>query len=135
MERLGEPARIPTEGAGIPGKKRKRAPRHAITAMVEVVRSFAFKLNVGNYESRDFFCSQKAVCPMDRAEEVSIALYQFCKTQVLRDVREYDAERKAIIAGELPKPHPVAAANARAFEQHKVKANGALLPKTFTEGQ
>jgi hypothetical protein len=129
MERL-DPPHIPNAVARIPGPKRKRAPRHAITRMVEVVRSFSFKLNVGNYESRDFFCSEKAVCPLDKAEEVSVALYQFCKRQVLRDVREYDAERKAILAGELPRPavHPVAATNARAFEQYQAK-NGQEVAK------
>ena len=62
---------------------------------VEVVRSFAYKLNVGNYESRDFFCSQKAECSADDAAEVSAALYQFCKSQVLAAVREYRADMAA----------------------------------------
>jgi len=56
---------------------------------VEVVRSFAYKLNVGNYESRDFFCSEKSECAAEDAPEVSAALYQFCKTQVLEAVKEY----------------------------------------------
>lgn len=62
--------------------------------MVEIVRSFAFKLNVGNYESRDFFCSQKAECRPGDAEMVSEKLYQFCKTQVMKAVAQYKEEAK-----------------------------------------
>lgn len=63
--------------------------RPKIVGTVEIVRSFSYKLNVGNYESRDFFCSQKAECKLADAVEVSDALYQFCKGQVLRAVREF----------------------------------------------
>jgi hypothetical protein len=56
---------------------------------VEIVRSFSYKLNCGNYESRDFFCSQKAECAAEDAAHVSEMLYQFCKSQVLASVREY----------------------------------------------
>ncbi len=31
--------------------------------VVEVVRSYTRKVNLGNYESRDFFCSKKAEVP------------------------------------------------------------------------
>ena len=41
---------------------------------VEIARSFSYKLNVGNYESRDFFCSQKSECAIEESEEVSSAL-------------------------------------------------------------
>ena len=59
---------------------------------VEVTRSFAYKLNAGNYESRDFFCAEKSECAIEDAAEVSAALYQFCKSQVLQSVREYRAD-------------------------------------------
>jgi len=59
---------------------------------VEVVRSFSFKLNLGNYQSADFFCSQKTECSVETAEDASIALYKFCKTQVLASVNEFEAE-------------------------------------------
>lgn len=55
----------------------------------EIVRSFSFKLNMGNFESRDFFCSQKAECAIADAAAVSEQVYQFCKAQVLKSVREY----------------------------------------------
>jgi len=62
---------------------------------VEVARSFSYKLNCGNYESRDFFCSQKAECNAEDAEITAEALQQFCKRMVLQSVREYQAELAA----------------------------------------
>ena len=59
---------------------------------VEICRSFSYRLNVGNYESRDFFASQKSECAIEDAGDVSTALYQFCKSQVLQSVREYQAD-------------------------------------------
>lgn len=56
--------------------------------LVEVARSYSYKMNAGNYESRDFFCSQKAECRAEDAEKVSEKLYQFCREQVLKAVRE-----------------------------------------------
>ena len=52
---------------------------------VEIARSFSFKLNMGNYESRDFFCSQKAECKIEDSERVSQALHDFL--QVPSDAR------------------------------------------------
>lgn len=54
----------------------------------EVCRSFSFKVNRGNYESSDYFCSQKAECAVEDQAEVSTALYLFCKTQVMKAVRQ-----------------------------------------------
>lgn len=62
--------------------------------LIEIVRSFSYKLNVGNYESRDFFASQKAECRPQDAERVSQALHDFCKRQVLEAVRQYQAETR-----------------------------------------
>lgn len=64
---------------------------------VEIARSFAYKLNCANYggaqyESRDFFCSQKAECSIDDAEDVSEMLYRFCQVEVRRAVKEYIVE-------------------------------------------
>ena len=58
---------------------------------VEICRSFGYKLNAGNYESRDFFQSMKAECPIEDADDISDRLYQFCKSQVLRSVNDYMA--------------------------------------------
>ncbi len=66
---------------------------------VEIARSFSYKLNVANhggaqYESRDFFCSQKAECSIEDQIEVSAALFAFCRTEVLRSVKEYIASMR-----------------------------------------
>lgn len=58
-------------------------------ALTEIARSFSFKLNVGNYESRDFFCSRKMEVPEEQAEAASEELHQFCMDQVRRDVAAY----------------------------------------------
>jgi len=64
--------------------------------LTEIARSFSFKLNVGNYESRDFFCSQKEECPIEDAEATSIRLFDFCKRQVMKSVREYKQRMKVL---------------------------------------
>lgn len=60
--------------------------------LVEIARSFSFKLNCGNYESRDFFCSQKAECKPEDADKTSELLHAFCKEQVLKAVNAYRTE-------------------------------------------
>lgn len=63
---------------------------------VEITRSFSFKLNVGNYESRDFFCSQKSYAKPEEAVKVSEALYAFCRSEVQKSVnlfKEPDNEK------------------------------------------
>ena len=59
--------------------------------LVEVCRSFAYKLNCGNYESRDFFCSQKAEVPEAEAVKTSEALYEFVKSEVIKSVNKYQS--------------------------------------------
>jgi hypothetical protein len=69
--------------------------------MVEVVRSVSFKLNLGNYQSMDFFCSQKAQCEIADVDQVSADLYEWCYEQVMdsvRDVKEKQAKKEAAIA-------------------------------------
>ena len=56
---------------------------------VEITRSFSYKLNVGNYESRDFFCSQKSYAKPEDAEAVSKNLYDFCKREVMKSVNQF----------------------------------------------
>jgi len=57
-----------------------------ISGRVEIARSFAYRRNLGKYEHEDYFCSQKTECAVEDAEEVSEALYSFCKAQVRRAV-------------------------------------------------
>lgn len=69
-------------------------PKPKPVTRVEVCRSFAYKLNCANhggpaFESRDFFCSQKAECAIEDAPEVSAALFAYCRSEVLQSVKEY----------------------------------------------
>jgi hypothetical protein len=73
---------------------------HKAVARVEIARSFSYKLNVAayggpQYESRDFFASEKSECALEDAAEVSAALYQFCRSEVMKAVNEYVAEMKS----------------------------------------
>jgi hypothetical protein len=77
----------PQEAFSLKPKRRKRESH-----MVEIARSFSFKLNLGNYQSADFFQSAKSACRDDEAEETSDKLYQFCKAQVMKSVRELQEE-------------------------------------------
>ena len=74
------------EDSPLPGK---RTPLR----ITEIVRSFSYKMNAGNYESRDFFCSAKADCREVDLDETSDAVYQWCKRQVLNAVHEWREER------------------------------------------
>jgi len=62
--------------------------------LVEITRRFSYKLNVGNYESRDFFCAQKAECLESEADEMSQRLHDFCRRQVIKDVTAYLREKQ-----------------------------------------
>lgn len=57
--------------------------------LVEIVRSFSFKQNLGNYEMADHFCSQKAECKESEKEKTSEALYTFCKNEVMKSVNQF----------------------------------------------
>jgi hypothetical protein len=66
-------------------------PKTPSEPLVEIIRSYSYKLNVGNYESRDFFASQKAFCKPEEREEVSMDLDQFVQDQVMKSVNHYQA--------------------------------------------
>jgi hypothetical protein len=55
---------------------------------VEITKSFSFKLNLGNYQSADFFVSQKAQCDDDEKDVVGADLYDWCYEQVMAEVRD-----------------------------------------------
>lgn len=77
-------------------KTSKRARAKASTPVstpavqtVEICRSFGYKLNAGNYESRDFFCSYKIEAPKAEEAEASQSAYDFCEAEVLEAVKNY----------------------------------------------
>lgn len=60
--------------------------------LVEIARSFSYKLNLGNYQTADFFCSAKQEVPEGESEEISNALFEFCKDEVEKSVANYKLE-------------------------------------------
>lgn len=71
-----------------------------ISGRVSIARSFTYKHNAGNYESRDFFCSQSAECDAEDAAAVSAKLYEFCKRQVMIAVQDWIASTAAPITSQ-----------------------------------
>jgi len=63
------------------------------TGHVSITRSFSMKLNLGNYESADFFASHRAECAPSDAEEISRSLDEFCKDQVLESIKDFKLRR------------------------------------------
>jgi hypothetical protein len=73
--------------------------RDPLITRTEVTRSFGYKLSPAqyggpDYESRDFFASQKAECRIEDAERVSEQLYEFCRKEVLKAVGQYIADMR-----------------------------------------
>jgi hypothetical protein len=63
------------------------------TRLIGITRSFSYKLNLGDYQSADFFCSQRAECSPEMAEEVSRDLDQFCQDEVRHAIVEFKRNR------------------------------------------
>lgn len=101
--------------------EKKKKTRKAKIKLVEIARSFSFKLNVGNYESRDFFCSQKAECPPQDAEKTSEALYSFCRSEVLKSVNDYIASLKKKDEPAAAAPIPLRVTPTAAFVRPHIK--------------
>lgn len=77
------------------GKQLAGTEAEAPARMVEVVRSFSYKLNMGTdengrptYESCDLFCSKKEQCAPEDVAEVSRDIHEFCVEEVMEGIRE-----------------------------------------------
>jgi hypothetical protein len=57
--------------------------------LIEITRSFSFKLNLGNYQMADFFTSEKCECLESEKEKKSEELYNFCKNETFKSVNKY----------------------------------------------
>ncbi len=81
--------------------KQEAVSSKPLLPMVEIARSYSFKLQCERYnptlkyESRDFFASQKTQCSLEDAEAVAAALHAFCKREVLKAVAECISELRA----------------------------------------
>ncbi len=60
--------------------------------IIEVARSFSRKVNLGNYETADFFCSAKEETTRQQAKKTSKRLHDFCRGEVEKAVEEYQEE-------------------------------------------
>ncbi len=68
--------------------------------LVEVCRSFAYKLNLANhggpqYESADFFASRKIKCAEEDAQWVSQQIFEECVQEVRESVAAFKATMQA----------------------------------------
>jgi hypothetical protein len=62
--------------------------------LTTITRSFSYKHNAGNYESRDFFCSRSQECTAEEADAVSQELFRWCRSQVFTDLNEHLRQAK-----------------------------------------
>lgn len=62
--------------------------------IVRITRSVTRKLNLGNYESIDFFCSRQTECFEEDSDAASEAIHKWCLGQVRADIASYAAERR-----------------------------------------
>ena len=62
--------------------------------LVEIARSFSYKLALPGYSNVDFFCSQKCEVPEEEAEKKSEELYIFCRSEVKKSVSSFLKEQK-----------------------------------------
>jgi nucleoid-associated protein YejK len=59
---------------------------------IEISRSYSEKVNMGNYQTFDSFCSAKCEVDEKEADQKSKELYEFCKEQVKKEIKEYREE-------------------------------------------
>lgn len=59
---------------------------------IEVCRSFSRKLNLGNYETLDMFCSAKAEVSEKDKVKISEQLDKFVQDEVMKSVYSYKLE-------------------------------------------
>lgn len=57
--------------------------------IIEVARSFSYKLSLKHYQNADFFCSRKAEVEEGEEEKVSKKLYHICKKDVMGAVNDF----------------------------------------------
>ncbi len=62
--------------------------------IIEIARSYSRKLDIGNYQNIDVFCSAKSEVWENEKEKMSEELYNFCKSEVEKSVAEYLEEKR-----------------------------------------
>src|SRR3990167_5004905 len=69
--------------------------------LVEIARSYSEKVNTGNYQSRDLFCSKKLEVPEAEAEQASKDAFEWCYQQVQRDIANLKSKESEPLFEEL----------------------------------
>ena len=82
--------------------------------MIEIARSFSRKVNTGNYETKDYFCSAKEECEEKDMSATSEKLFMFCQTMVEADI-EVDKDPN--------KPIPTFKSNTKPFPNKEDSRN------------
>lgn len=59
---------------------------------IEISRSYSEKVNMGNHQTFDSFCSAKCEVDEKEADQKSKELYEFCKEQVKKEIKEHREE-------------------------------------------
>lgn len=54
---------------------------------MEITKSISFKVNLGDFQNVDFFCSAKLEAKEGEEEKVAQELYDFCAKQLEKDYR------------------------------------------------
>jgi hypothetical protein len=115
-------------------KKAKKRKAKKQEPMIEIARSFSYKMGLPNYSSADFFCSQKAQCLPKDAEKTSEAVYQFCKSEVAKAVSAFKREQdRKLNAGARAKENKGVALDNAQFDAGQVDFGEPEI--TYAEGQ
>ena len=56
---------------------------------IEITRSYSQKVNIGNYQTLDFFMSASAEVVEDEVAEKSQELNELCRNEVRKSIEEY----------------------------------------------
>ncbi len=93
MSMILDPSGRPAEVAMTP-REHPLAPRTQEPArLTRIVRSRSFKMNLGDYQSMDFFCSIDGECDLSAIDETCEALDEKCYEEILKSVRKVQAAR------------------------------------------
>jgi len=84
---------------------------------MKITRAFSQKVNLGNYQTADFFCSVEEECEFDCAEKISEQLNEMCRYEVNKSIVKFNEERTVSV--EVLKSEP-----AKELNFKDVKLNG-----------
>lgn len=53
---------------------------------IEITRSYAQKVNMGNYQTKDYFCSAKCECALEDSSDISSMLDELVQGEVFKSI-------------------------------------------------